>query len=75
MSSKSSKIHVGAETWSYRVGKQYVTILSPGGTRTNVYCGTLTGRDFERGQWKRTTDGAVFPSDVRTYIVTHLRPS
>ena len=73
MSSKSSKVHVDGEAWSYRVGKQYVTILSPAGVRTNVPCGVLTGRDFERGQWKRTTDGAVFPSDVRTYVAVHLR--
>ena len=62
---------VNGETWRYRIGKNYCNICAPNGKSFSVDLSRLTGRDWdtlERGQYKRTQDGMVYPSHIRDYI-------
>jgi (2Fe-2S) ferredoxin len=67
------KLVIDGETWLYRVGESSVKIRNPEGLGHAVDVHTLTGRDVERGRWKRTSDGMVTPGDVRKYIDEHLK--
>lgn len=50
------------------MGKQNIIAYSRNGKRILESAGKVTGRDFERGQWKRTKDGMVLPSDVARWL-------
>lgn len=65
------RIVVNGATWRWAVGKGNVSLWSPDGVRHNAHASTVKGirpYDFERGRWKRTSDGSVCPSHVRAYI-------
>lgn len=65
------KLIVDGEAWSYYVGGTYTVLRAPDGKKKVVSSSTVTGRSpdtFDRGQWKKTSDGMVRPSDVVAYI-------
>lgn len=70
------RVHVGGAAWSYRVGRRGgVVIHGPSGEQANVHAGPLRGQApylFERGQHKKTSDGAVKPSEVKLFIQVGL---
>jgi hypothetical protein len=45
----------------------------PDGKPHKILLNTLTGRDVERGRWKRTTDGVVHLDDVAQFICDELK--
>lgn len=69
------KIHFSpTDVWLYRLGRGNAVITSPQGKKTRVRYETLTGRSpntLERGQWKKTSDGMICPSHVKSYIASH----
>jgi hypothetical protein len=66
------KVHINKQEWGYRVGKQSVVIQSPSGVKFHVDCWKFhpgqSPDDFDRGQWKQTSDGMIRPSEVKAYI-------
>jgi hypothetical protein len=54
--------------YKWTCGKQFVVIYSEDNKGRMISAAKLTGRDFERGQHKKTQDGMVTPSDVEKYI-------
>ena len=65
------KIHIGNEEWEYRVGKETVVLQTPLGSKMYIGCHTIKGLspdDFERGKWKKTSDGMITPSEIKAYI-------
>lgn len=57
--------------WKYRVTKGSVVAYSEHGERRCSPSGEVKGLSpgaFERGQWKRTTDGMICPSDVAKWL-------
>lgn len=71
------KLHFSdGETWSYRVGQNYVVMRSPEGKTHEAILPDVTGEswnDIERAQWKHYWDG-VRPQAIKNYIGYHLRP-
>lgn len=66
---KGRKITVNSVLWKWSVGESgYVLAYSETGKRLLVRANKVTGRDFERGQWKRTSDGMVTPADIARWI-------
>lgn len=67
VSRKGRLIVVNGVNWKWRVGKHGgVTAHSEFGDRMYAHADKITGRDFFRGQWKRS-DG-VYPSDIAAWI-------
>lgn len=69
-------IHLDGKVYRYVVGKSYVAIRTPEGTKIVAFCSEVAGvtnDTFERGQWKRTSDGMVKPHHVKTYLERLLR--
>jgi hypothetical protein len=65
------RIVLNTVVWKYQVGKKNVVIIDPHGNKLVVASHILKGvtpDTFERGQWKRTSDGMVTPSEIRKYI-------
>ena len=65
------RIVVNGATWRWAVGKGNVSLWSPDGVRHNAHASTIKGITpdvYDRGKWKRTSDGSVCPSHVRAYI-------
>jgi hypothetical protein len=59
------------KTYQYRVGTGSTVIKFPDGTKAVVSNHDLKGVDpntFERGQYKKTSDGMVLPSEIQNYI-------
>jgi len=55
--------------WKWKVGKSgFVFAHSQNGQRLFDHADKITGRDFERGQQKRTSDGMVTPADIENWI-------
>ncbi len=64
-------IEVKNNTFEYVVGRCYVAIWAPNGDARIVSIPDLKGTTweiFERGQWKKTSDGMVTPSEVAHFI-------
>lgn len=70
------RIHIEGRVWEYSIGRGSAVIKSPDGKRSDVRLAAIKGgtpNDFERGQWKRTSDGMVTPSEVKVWILANLR--
>ena len=65
-------LEAAGRTWGYVVGSWSVRITSPRtGKSVVVDVAAITGRspsDFERGRYKRTSDGMVKPGHIKGYI-------
>lgn len=75
MKNKKRYIVIGSERWEYKIGKSYAHIWTPRGKKVIINSNTVNGTapfTFERGQYKRTSDGMVTPKDVREYIEKNL---
>ena len=74
--STTREVHTSRGTWRWRVGRRgHVVLLSPSGQRFNVHGCVVKGVDmstFERGQWKKTSDASILPSEVAAYIERSL---
>jgi len=58
-------------TWKWRMGQSSVIAYSDKGERRCEKAWKIKGihpNDWERGQWKRSQDGAVTPSDVVKWL-------
>lgn len=71
------KIHFDeGEVWEYCVGRTgNVIIKSPEGFRHNIPAHKVKGTTddiYGRGQWKRTSDGMLTPSEVKKFIKGNL---
>jgi hypothetical protein len=70
------RVHVSGDAWLYRVGRGGgVVIHGPNGEQVRLHAANLKGQwpsDFERGQWKRTSDGALTPAHVKLFIEVGL---
>jgi hypothetical protein len=65
------KVHINGQVYQYKVGKGSTRIILPNGTTTHAFNHTIKGvtpDTFDRGQWKRTSDGSVTPAEVKAYI-------
>ena len=73
---KSRRVHVNGKVWIYRVGKGGgVVIYGPNDERISMYASWLKGQTpdlFERGQWKKTSDGMLKPRHVKRFIEVGL---
>lgn len=47
------KIVIAGEIYFYKVGKTYLVVRFPQGGRRIISLSDLTGRDVERGRWKK----------------------
>lgn len=68
-------ITVLGKVWRWKAGRDVAMIYSPEERRYVVRLDKVTGLSMDviaRGQWKRTSDGMVRPSEIRTYIETRL---
>lgn len=62
---------VAGQVWSYYIGKTRLVLCAPNGKKKAIRLDDLTGRSspiFERGKWKKTSDGMVLPAHVRAYV-------
>lgn len=65
------RLVIGDAEWHYFVGAETVKVWAPDGKTSTVPCHEVVGvssSDYERGKWKRTSDGQVTPGRVRMYI-------
>ncbi len=65
-------LSINGDIWWYRVGKGDIEVWDPNGKKhvTNMRIVTKRSWDvIERGQWKKTSDGAVTPKDVTNWIL------
>ena len=70
------KLHIGNEEWQYRVGDGTIVVVPPNGKKAYVPCHEVKGcssDDFERGKWKKTSDGMITPSELKAYIEWDFR--
>lgn len=63
-------MNVGGKIWKYRIGRQNVV----------AFCGNekkvekiwkikgVSPETFERGQWKKTSDGMLFPKEIAEWL-------
>lgn len=68
-------IHIDNKIYEYEVGKNATRINLPNGQRVVVANHELKGvtpDTFERGQWKRTSDGALTLAEVKAYILREI---
>jgi hypothetical protein len=59
--------------WIYRIGQDTTVLIGPDGQRHNVANSTIKGTTptiFGRGQAKQTSDGMIYPSEIRRWIET-----
>jgi hypothetical protein len=65
-------VHVGGDVWLYRVGRGGgVALYGPRDERVHTRAWAIKGQwpsDFERGQWKKTSDGMLEPRHVKQFI-------
>ena len=86
-STNTRRVHIGEDTWTYRIGRHYIQIWSPEGEKfireLRVVVGEeeSTRRATEKqvelaDQWLENNyrGWPVYPSDVKQYISTVLRP-
>jgi hypothetical protein len=65
------RLMLSSGLWHYKPGVTGARIVAPDGRSCYVKVPQLLGTSWdtwERGQWKRTSDGMITPSDVRRYI-------
>lgn len=69
------KLVLESGTWEFKVGRGFVQIVSPSGkrhVRDIPKVKGITWDDFERGHWKKTSDAALTPGEIRTYIEKNI---
>ena len=70
------KLVIGRKVWEFQVGSSYTLIKPPGHTKkikvSNSMVKGINWGAFERGQYKKTTDGMVTPGEVSAYIENNL---
>lgn len=70
------QVTVMGKVWRYFVGKQHTVLREPDTNRAivvhNWEIKGCTPDVFERGKWKRTSDGMIKPGRVQYYIETML---
>ena len=57
--------------WRYKVGRSFVRFVDPHGRASYVSAATVAGVTpdaYERGQWKKTSDGSVTPERIRMFL-------
>jgi hypothetical protein len=67
---------VNGRKFKFIVGFSRVKIVSPDGRVFTPGCAEVKGvseATFERGQWKKTTDGMVMPREIVAWIKRHVR--
>lgn len=64
---KGRRIIVNGIEWVYKVGRQAIVAHSESGKRRFTWAHELKP-EFERGQWKRTSDGAITPRDIEAWL-------
>jgi hypothetical protein len=66
------KISVNNKIYHYRIGKGNTLILSFNFPLkivvSNAKLKGVSEEVWERGQWKKTSDGMITPSDIKRYI-------
>lgn len=63
------KLTVNGILWKWKTGKGgNIVAMSEAGRRIQSFANQVTGRDFERGQRKKTQDGMITPKDVAEWI-------
>lgn len=67
------KIVVRDVEYTYLIGVWYLTVKSPDGQVFMEDLRDVTGRDIERGRWKKTSDGMVEPHHVAAFICKTLK--
>jgi len=70
------KLHIGNEEWQYKIGEGTVVVKTPDGKRFNIGCHEVKGLspdDFDKGKWKKTSDGMITPSELKAYIERRFR--
>lgn len=68
---------IDGQVWWFFVGRRLgIDIWDPTGKRHNTDASKVTGRSWEvieKGQLKKTSDGKITPSDVRSWIQKTLK--
>ena len=70
------KLHIGNEIWEYRVGSGTIVVVTPLGNKAYIPCHEVKGLspdDFDRGKYKKTSDGTITPSELKAYIERNFR--
>jgi len=64
------KLIVDGKEYTYTVGKSYAIIKFEGLKIATIPLCDIKGSwdNLERGRWKKTRDGMVFPSEIVEYI-------
>jgi len=62
------QIVVDGRTYNYSVGKGYTKIHGVGAEANWKLAGLDHPDDFDRGQWKQTSDGMITPAMIERYI-------
>lgn len=65
------KVHIDNEIWEYDVGVAFALITSPQGKKAYARIATIKGitpESFEKGRHKRSSDGSLTPSEIKSYI-------
>lgn len=68
---RGRRIVVAGTTWYWRVGRSNVVARNDAGEKRCERIWTIKGltpHDFERGQWKRTSDGQLTPGEVAAWL-------
>jgi len=64
-------INVNGHDYKYKIGERSTVITMLDGKKIVVGNHTIKGLspdDFDRGKWKKTSDGMIKPSDMERYI-------
>lgn len=81
---KYRKLHIEGEVWEYRIGKRFIDIKSPAGSRTQVEKpdifmddeGTAKKRAAGDAEWSQYAwDKSVVPSDFGIELISTFTPS
>ncbi len=71
-------LHIDGGDWRWNVWRSgTIVIFSPGGEKTVTSGSHVKGLDwdtFDRGSYKGTSDGAVTPAEVKTFIQNGMQP-
>lgn len=75
---RARRLPMGDGIYRFVVGKNWVQVWEPNGTKHLVNLSEITGLPWpviEQGQWKRTRDGAVMPYHVRLFVERGFTPA
>jgi hypothetical protein len=69
--SKRTLVLPNKDVWTYHVGRSCVRLVSPVGLSYVAFCSDVKGiteTTWERGRYKQTSDGMLYPSEVAAFI-------